>query len=328
MGHPQRQKSIKGYEGLYQKIFQLSLSREVRSMLYPRNPKLHSKFGLGEFSFSFPIFLILTKRAKLQGQRNKIEDIEVKMGGSTTVSPFTFTITLVSFATGFAVAHVLGKVGLRESRRKFKKNAGATIEGKDHSLFYPDDHEITGDADASPGTKEMSRSRPEWKFLPSEFYGQMVRDCIICCVDCVVVRRNPLGAKECLLVERSDEPAKGHWWLPGGRIYKGETFFQAAKRKCVEETGVEGKPIQVLGVYNTFFPRSSWDNDVTKGTQTVNAVVLVYIDDESKVRLDDTSERYRWLAIDSSEDLLMEEDKYVFEQIKRMEAWNMTFEYD
>jgi len=60
------------------------------------------------------------------------------------------------------------------------------------------------------------------------------------------------GKLECLLVERGSEPVKGVWWLPGGRIYKGETFFDAAIRKVKEETGLIGKPIQVLGFYNTF----------------------------------------------------------------------------
>ena len=183
----------------------------------------------------------------------------------------------------------------------------------------------------------------------------MVRDCIICCVDCVVIRKNEHnGKRECLLVERSDEPAKGLWWWPGGRIYKGETFFKAGKavfltyiimhdysdghmvtcisnsaeRKCVEETGVKGTPIQVLGVYNTFFPRSSWDKDDAKGTQTVNAVVLISLTDGSQVTLDDTSERFRWLPIDSNEDHINEEDKYVFTQLRRMQGWDDVFGYD
>lgn len=162
------------------------------------------------------------------------------------------------------------------------------------------------------------------KFLPSDFYGQMVRDCIICCVDCVVIRANPFkkNALECLLVERSDEPAKGLWWLPGGRIFKGETFFAAALRKTKDETGVEGCASQVLGVCNTFFPRSSWDIENEKGTQTVNVVVLVELKEGSQIILDNTSERYRWLPLDGEAE---DEDKYVKKQLQRLEAWNATF---
>lgn len=110
---------------------------------------------------------------------------------------------------------------------------GATAEGKDLSLFYGDKKELT--------TIKDSR-----KFLPSDVYGELVRKCVVCCVDIVVVRINPLGKKECVLVERASEPAKGVWWWPGGRLLKGETFFDAAIRKTQQETGLKDvTPIQV-----------------------------------------------------------------------------------
>jgi hypothetical protein len=118
--------------------------------------------------------------------------------------------------------------------------AGACREGEDMSLFY--------------GNKLSLNVTPESKkFLPADIYSQMVRNSIICCIDCLIIRKNTLNNKtECLLVQRATEPVKGVWWLPGGRIYKGETFFDAAIRKTKEETGLKGKPIQILGFYNTF----------------------------------------------------------------------------
>lgn len=225
--------------------------------------------------------------------------------------------TAVAFTTGCIVSTALYSLYSKRKLSKLRKFAGASEEGNDYSLFYDDD------------IAALTEVKPERKFLPGDFYEIMVRDCIICCVDCVVIRKNEHnGKRECLLVERSDEPAKGLWWWPGGRIYKGETFFKAAERKCVEETGVKGTPIQVLGVYNTFFPRSSWDKDDAKGTQTVNAVVLISLTGGSQVTLDDTSERFRWLPIDSNEDHINEEDKYVFTQLRRMQGWDDIFGYD
>jgi ADP-ribose pyrophosphatase YjhB (NUDIX family) len=97
------------------------------------------------------------------------------------------------------------------------------------------------------------------------------------------------------LVFRSSEPVKGVWWLPGGRLLKGETFFAAAQRKAREETGLTNVScIQILGVWNTFFPTSNWDNETDKGTQTVNPIVLVELNDvDEDVKLDDTSEEVR-----------------------------------
>jgi ADP-ribose pyrophosphatase YjhB (NUDIX family) len=156
------------------------------------------------------------------------------------------------------------------------------------SLYYGDISQLT----------TVTNSK---KLLPSELYGQLVRDCVVCCVDCLLVRRRRIkdddtrNTKECLLVLRSSEPVKGVWWLPGGRLFKGETFFAAAQRKAREETGLTNVTcIQVLGVWNTFFPTSNWDTESDKGTQTVNPIVLVELnDDDADVKLDDTSEEVR-----------------------------------
>ena len=192
-------------------------------------------------------------------------------------------------------------------------SAGATIEGQDLSLFYGNVEKLTTVTESA-------------KFLPNKVYCQLVRDCIVCCVDVVLVRRND-NSKQCLLVERGSEPVKGVWWWPGGRMLKGESFFQAAIRKVQHETGFHKiTPIQVLGVWNTFFPTSHWDTPTQKGTQTVNAVVLVELDTtgdaKDDVVLDDTSERWKWIQVNAEQAEANGEDKYVVEALKRLHAWN------
>lgn len=198
--------------------------------------------------------------------------------------------------------------------------AGATPEGEDLSLFYGD----------KAGLSTITESR---RFLPSDVYGALVRNAVVCCVDVVLVRKQSRTKeqgssqkKECLLVQRSTEPVKGVWWWPGGRLLKGETFFDAAKRKAKEEVGIECvKPIQVLGVWNTFFPTSAWDSDeLGRGTQTVNPIVLVEITDPNcDIRLDATSENHRWISLDP--DLAKHEDPYVQQALLRLQAWNPEY---
>lgn len=192
--------------------------------------------------------------------------------------------------------------------------AGAVIEDNDLSLFYGDEKQLT----------EITNAR---KFLPEDVYGVMVRHAVVCCVDILLVRENEQGVKQALLVERSSEPVKGVWWLPGGRLLKGETFFAAAVRKAKQETGLDNvRPVQVLGIWNTFFPTSHWDNEESKGTQTVNPIVLVELVNptlSTNVTLDATSENYRWIGLDPNDN--QTEDKYVLQALLRLRAWSPKY---
>ncbi len=63
-------------------------------------------------------------------------------------------------------------------------------------------------------------------------------------VGCVVVRDGAL-----LMVRRGREPAQGLWSLPGGRLEHGESLAEAAAREVLEETGLEVRVSDLLGVY-------------------------------------------------------------------------------
>ena len=83
------------------------------------------------------------------------------------------------------------------------------------------------------------------------------------CVDMVVTNwRN-----EFLLIKRTQSPAKGQWWLPGGRVFKNETLEQAVLRKAKEEIGVDVTFRDFISVEETIFKK---DN-----VHTVNAVFHV-----------------------------------------------------
>ncbi|MFT3726421.1 MAG: NUDIX hydrolase [Terricaulis sp.] len=65
-------------------------------------------------------------------------------------------------------------------------------------------------------------------------------------VDCVVFDR----AGRLLLIRRANPPFKGMYALPGGFVEIGETVEQAALRELHEETRIEGKVLQLIGVYS------------------------------------------------------------------------------
>ena len=70
-------------------------------------------------------------------------------------------------------------------------------------------------------------------FLSPEEYKQVYRAAPIFCVDLVAVCDN-----EFLLGKRTNEPERGKWFLPGGRVFKMESLENAVARKAKEELGI------------------------------------------------------------------------------------------
>jgi acetyl-CoA carboxylase carboxyl transferase subunit beta len=75
---------------------------------------------------------------------------------------------------------------------------------------------------------------------PSEAAGN---DPLVHCAGAVV--RD--GEGRLLLIQRANEPGRGRWSLPGGRVEPGESAAAAAVREVHEETGLEVAVTGLLG---------------------------------------------------------------------------------
>lgn len=78
-------------------------------------------------------------------------------------------------------------------------------------------------------------------------------------IDLVV--RNSSG--KVLLGQRLNRPAKGFWFVPGGRILKGESLALAFKRLTLNELGVECDiaDARYLGLYEHFYDDSIYTDE-------------------------------------------------------------------
>lgn len=50
-----------------------------------------------------------------------------------------------------------------------------------------------------------------------------------------------------LLVRRRNDPGRGRWSVPGGRVEPGESDEQAVRREIAEETGLDVRPTRHVG---------------------------------------------------------------------------------
>lgn len=105
------------------------------------------------------------------------------------------------------------------------------------------------------------------KLIPAPLYTAILEALPLLCVDVVIVHQNKY-----LLVKRKNKPAKDKWWVPGGRVIKGEKMEDAVKRKVKEELGIEIKILSTLGYYEDTWTKN--ESDVIGGLHTVSIVFL------------------------------------------------------
>jgi len=105
--------------------------------------------------------------------------------------------------------------------------------------------------------------------LDRTLFSSIVANTPLISIDLLIKNSNG----EILLGQRTNRPAQGKWFVPGGRIYKDESISDAFGRLTQEELGT-AVPItegQFLGVYEHFYP----DNFSGDGFST-HYIVLGY----------------------------------------------------
>lgn len=72
-------------------------------------------------------------------------------------------------------------------------------------------------------------------FLSADIFSTIIKNTPLISIDLII--KDKTGAV--LLGERLNRPAKGYWFVPGGRIRKDERFSQAFNRLVLEELGFD-----------------------------------------------------------------------------------------
>ena len=91
--------------------------------------------------------------------------------------------------------------------------------------------------------------------IQSELYRDILEVLPILCIDLVI--QNEDG--EYLLIKRKNEPLKGEWWVIGGRVVKGETLEECARRKISEELSINIGSLECIGYYEDQFDKCPFE---------------------------------------------------------------------
>ncbi len=141
----------------------------------------------------------------------------------------------------------------------------------------------------------MNAPRP---WAPASAFRQSVRYFPLPSVSAAI--QNEAG--EILYVMRKNNPAKGLWWLPGGRILNGETVADALARVLRDETGLDGEVVAVSPEYSEElwstegFDAEDWQRyePDTEFIHYLGISAYVKVEGTPTIILDDQSSQVLW----------------------------------
>ncbi|HCN84417.1 MAG TPA: GDP-mannose mannosyl hydrolase [Sphingobacteriaceae bacterium] len=137
-----------------------------------------------------------------------------------------------------------------------------------------------------------------------------------------ILKNTPLIALDLLIYDdqgrallglRTNEPGKGFWSVPGGRIYKDETLKDAFKRISSTELGITLDPgkAQFEGIYEHFYEENFFGENNIR-THYVTIGCGINLSDPTQIRVNAQHNKYAFFTV---KELL--ESKEVLENTKR-----------
>ena len=141
-------------------------------------------------------------------------------------------------------------------------------------------------------------------FLEKNTFKTVIASTPLVSIDLVV--KNSQG--EYLLGFRTNQPAKNFWFVPGGRILKGEAMDDAFVRLCKNELGImlARSEAKFLGPFEHFYQDYVFGDDVTTHYVVLGYEIVVDLAIESLP--DEQHNEYKWF---SKKDLLVSDNVHL-----------------
>jgi colanic acid biosynthesis protein WcaH len=131
------------------------------------------------------------------------------------------------------------------------------------------------------------------QFLDDADLAAVIRLAPLACIDVLLRNTN----NQILVGLRNNEPAKGFFFVPGGRIRKDESFKTAFERIVFQETGcrVPFSAASFFGVYEHFYEANRFGQDGF-GTHCVTLAFELRLTEMKTVESDAQHESFHWMT--------------------------------
>ena len=139
--------------------------------------------------------------------------------------------------------------------------------------------------------------------LSHEEFKNVVKNTPIIAIDFII--ENSEG--KILLGRRNNSPARGYWFVPGGRIHKDELYEAAFKRLLKAETGIQMSLADscFLGIYQHIYPHDNFAGDPTFGTHYIVIAYRIRLQEALNKLPEEQHSGYWWASVDQ----ILEDDR-------------------
>ena len=131
------------------------------------------------------------------------------------------------------------------------------------------------------------------RFLNKDEFAQVVRNTPLVSIDVII--RNP---DQCVLIGlRTNEPAKGKWFVPGGVVRKYERLADAFARIVKAEIGLEASigDAKFIGVYEHLYDTNVFGEEGF-GTHYIVLTHALDLDHRPPIVSDPQHSSFRWMT--------------------------------
>ena len=126
-------------------------------------------------------------------------------------------------------------------------------------------------------------------WLPLRTYRHVAACVPLLCVDGIIGHEGRF-----LLLKRRIPPYQNRWWVPGGRVRKGERLTDAFRRIMRSEIGVTLSEFTFVGIYEV--SHLSPDTGIPGGRHVVSVVFETSLPAGATITLDKQHSDWRWAA--------------------------------